>query len=208
MPRSHVAEHTFGRAAFLRAGAFAAAGVAVGPAATARAGAPTPTPVDDDLGFLQFTATGELVAISLGAALLATPGFSRAERARLEAARAGTKAHYVRLAAVLGADAPQYGDFHIKLPAHPARTRERMLATAYALGTLVARVYVAGAAGAADPATRELLARLLWSEAQHLASIRVLQHLPALAGGLPSAIALDDAAPLLDAFLGDADLPA
>lgn len=189
----------------MRAGAVAVAGGALG-TGTARAAAPTPTPQDDDVAYLQFGATAELVAVSLGAELLLSTVLTPADKRRIRALRDNTKLHRDRLSAVLGADAPQYGDFAIKLPA--ATGREEALGKALELANLIAGTYAAGVADVTDPATRTLLGRLLWSQAQHLSALRVLLGQPAAASGLPGGISLDDAGPRLDAYLADLEPPA
>ncbi|XAY05720.1 hypothetical protein DSM112329_02578 [Paraconexibacter sp. AEG42_29] len=200
---------TFGRAAFLRAGMVGAATVAgtalVAP--SARAGLPAPVPVDDDVGYLQFTATGELVAVSLGTTLLQAPGFTAAQRQRLQALRAGSKRHLARLSLVLGADAPQFGDFDLQVPAPPGGTPKARLATSLDLAGLLAGVYLAAVSDTVDAATRGLHGRLLWSQAQQVSTLRVLSGLPSVAGGLPVPIPLEAAVPRLDAYLADAEPP-
>lgn len=202
-------EHTFGRARFLQLGAATVAGAGLIGVPAAGAAPPTPAPAGDDVAYVQFAATAELVSVSLGAALITSRAFTAAERRTLTALRNGDKQHLARLAAVLGPDAPRYGDFHIRLPGASALARRAsLLRQAIGLGELLAGVYCSAVADVADPATRSLLGRLLWSEAQHLSSLRALAGQPASASGLPGPVSLEDATPRLDAFLGDAEPPA
>lgn len=207
MPTHPGDEYTFDRAHLLRLGAATVAGSAL-LAVPARAAVPTPSPQGDDIAYVQFAATAELVSISLGARLVRSSAFTAGERRRLRALRAGDKEHFARLAAVLGPDAPQYGDFHIEVPTAGTDPRGKLLKLALELGTLIAGVYLSGVSDATDPATRGLLGRLLWSEAQHLSTVRTIAGHPAAASGLPGPVSVDDAAPRLDAFLGDAEPPA
>ena len=207
MPTHPGDEHTFGRARFLRAGAVAVAGSALIGVPAARAATPTPTPVGDDVAYLQFSATAELVSISLGGEIARNSFFPADERRRIAVLRAAAKEHYARLAAVLGGDAPQYGDFHIALPPGK-RSRAALLGKALDLGGLLAGVYLSGVSDCADPATRGLLGRLLWSESQALSVLRTIAGRPATSAGLPGPVSLDDAGPRLDAYLTDAVPPA
>jgi hypothetical protein len=208
MPMHSGGEHTFDRAGFLRVGVAAVAGSAL-VAVPARGAIPAPTPKGDDISYVQFAASGELVAVSLGQAMLVSPRVSAADKRRLRTLRDGDKDHLARLSAVIGPDdAPHFGDFHIALPAAAERTRDGLLGQALDLGELLAGVYLSGVTDTADAATRGLLGRLLWSEAQHLSVLRTLLGKPALASGLPAPVSLDDAAPLLDAYLADSEPPA
>lgn len=205
-------EHTFDRARFLRLGAATVAGAGAGLIAApgaVRAAPPTPAPVGDDIAYVQFAATAELVSVSLGATLTTSRAFTAPERRTLTALRDGDKQHLARLAAVLGPDAPQYGDFHIRLPkASALNLRASLLKQAVGLAELLAGVYCSGVGDVADAGTRTLLGRLLWSEAQHLSALRLLAGRSVTASGLPGPVSLDDATPRLDAFLGDAEPPA
>lgn len=206
MPRCHLDDLTFDRARFLRLGAAGAVGSALVLAGSAQAAVPSPAPVGDDVAYLQFGATAELVLQSLYGEIDRNTFFPADERRRVAVLRAATKEHVARLAAVLGGDAPQYGDFHIALPPGK-RSRRLLLGKALDLTGLLAGTYLSGVSDCADPATRTLLGRLLWSEAQQLSQLRAIDGRPVTSAGLPGPISLEDAAPRLDAYLTDAVPP-
>ena len=170
------------------------------PAAAAHGAPPAATPVGDDVGFVQYGAIAERLGVAADTQALRTPGFTAAQRRELAAARAAKLRAAHRLDAVLGADAPQPGDFTIVLPAAQTRTRADVLALATRLERLLCGVYTSATAYAQDPGTRMLLARLLASDAADLAQLHRLAGLRPSAG-LIEPIDVDTAGPAIDPYL-------
>lgn len=168
--------------------------------AGARAALPTPTPQGDDAGYLQFGAITERAALAFYRRAVRTHHFSAAEHNRLRAGAAAKVVHVQRLTAALGADAPSVNDFAVVLPASAFSSRAGTLKLGRRLESLLCGVYVGAVAFTADPASRLLIGRLLTSDAQSLAMIRALAHLPA-GGGLPDPIDLETAGAQLDTYL-------
>jgi hypothetical protein len=173
-------------------------------AVSARAATPTPVkPIEDDIGFLQFGAVAELLCIHLYKAAADHPGFSERQRGWLLQARAADKEHYSRLAVPLGGDGPSFGDYKLNFSAKDLKSRAGLLKLCNDIERLATGVYIAGAANAADPGTRELLARLTAADTDHMACLRRIGGRPPLTGSLPPAIQLEDAGPKLDSFISD-----
>jgi Ferritin-like domain len=191
------------RDAFLRLGAGAVGG-AVGAAAlggTAVAAPTPPAPQGDDLGFLAFGAVAERASLTFYRTALKAPGiFTAAERRTLDAARLAKRTHVAKLNAVLGEGAISAGDFQFDLPKSAFTTRDKAVALGTSLEELLVGVYVDGAAYAADPGTRLLIARLLTVDGQLLAALRVMAGGPAVAG-MPNPISTDQAGDSLDKLL-------
>lgn len=188
------------RGGLLRAGAAGAFAVAVLPAG-ARAALPTPTPVDDDIGFLQFAVLTERTALVCYRDCLMMKGVWTAdERRQLQGAVKQKLLHEQRITAALTTDAPLPDDYDIELPRSAFRTRGGALSLAQSLERLLVGVYVNAAAFSADGATRLFVARLLSADARQLAAVSVLAGGPA-AAGLPEPIDLEAAGAQLDRYL-------
>jgi len=193
------------RRTFLRDSLGAAVGVSAAFALPASA-ATKIAPAGDDVGFLQWGATAELVSLALYDRALhesrewGARGFDPAERKRLGLIRAGDAAQLKKLRYTLQRDAPKATDFTIELPDSAFRNREGVLDLALRLGRLIAGVYLDGVTYAADTGTRELLGRLLATESQHVSELRVLRGLPATSG-MPTAVHPAPASARLDSFL-------
>ena len=163
-------------------------------------------PVGEDIGFLQWGATAELVSLAFydralhETLLWGARGFTRPERERLKLARAGDVEHLRKLRYTLQADAPKSTDFTIALPDAAFRDRRSILAFGEQLEELIAGVYLDGVANAGDPGTRGLLGRLLASESQHIAALHVLGGAPATAG-LLTAVYPEQASDALDKYI-------
>lgn len=196
------------RAAFLRRGAAAALAAGAGGLVAApgsQAAAPV-RPSGEDIGFLQWGATAELVSIAFyDRALRASTGwgaqaFTRAERTRLKLTRASDAGHLRRLRYTLAGDAPKRDDFTIVLPDAPFNSRRGVLELGARLERLIAGVYLDGVTNATDPGTRALLGRLLASESQHISALEVLAGAPATTG-LLAPVYPEAAGAALDAYV-------
>lgn len=193
VPRQYIGSERLTRAALLRGGA--AAGVAtLMPAGLARAALPAPAPVGDDVGFLQFGALGERVALT----------YYRRAGARPAARQKAD--HVARLTAALGADAPAHDDFAITLPKRAFATPAGTLSLGVRIETLLVRTLVGALASTQDGSTRLLLARLLANDAQQLSSLRAAAGLPPV-GGLPVPLDLEAAGADLDTLLSTTNYP-
>lgn len=189
----------------LRLGAAGAAGALVAPA-VARAQAPAPTPVaptpkGDDIGYVQWGVTAELLSIAFWQRALDDGEWSKRAQRRLRAARDNDANHLARLMTVLGEDAPAEGDFEIVLPNAPFKTRARILAFGKEIEERVTAVYLDGIARTQDEATRALLGRLLVADAGHLALLRSLDGEPVADAGLRTPMRVETAGEWIDSYL-------
>jgi hypothetical protein len=198
------------RGDFLRLGAgglVAAASVGLAPGAAAAA-VPAPSPQGDDVAFLSFATTAERTSRDVYRAAFkqAGAGWSRSERSHLNRVASSKRAHFMRLDAALGPDAPLPGDFVTVLPTGAVATKAAALTLLRQLETLLVRAYLNGVGYAADPSTRLFLGRLLTFDSQALAwlSLRSGEAAPT---GLSNPIELEAAADALDAFLSTPDFP-
>jgi hypothetical protein len=191
---------TLSRGTFLRLGAGALGGSLVG--ASAAVAAPTPpAPQGDDLGFLAFGAVAERASLTFYRTALKTPGlFTAAERRTLDAARTTKRTHIAKINAVLGEDAVGSSDFAFELPKSSFATRAKAVELGASLEELLVGVYLDGAAYAADPGTRLLVARLLTVDGQLLAGLRTMAGGP-VTTGLPNPMGTDQAGDALDKLL-------
>lgn len=198
------------RGDFLRLGAgglLAAATAGLVPAA-AGAQLPVPVPKGDDEAFLQFATVAERASRDFyrAAASAKGSGFSATERRHLSRVAAAKRAHILRLDAVLGPEAPLTEDFETVLPKGSTATKAKSLELGQRIEGLLVRVYLNGAAFAADSATRLLLGRLLAYDAQALGwlKLRAGSGSPA---GLANPIDLEQAAERLDMYLSTPAFP-
>ena len=191
------------RKGFLTLGASGVATAAVsalGPGAAFAAPTP-PAPQGDDLGFLAFGAVAEGASRVFYRTALATPGlFDAGERRRLTQARNAKREHIIRLSTAMGPDAVGPGDYEVDLPKSAFATRDKALALGGSLEELLVGVYLSGAAYAADPGTRLLIARLLTADGQLLASLHAMAG-RAVGQGLPSPMTTEDAGAALDKLI-------
>jgi hypothetical protein len=196
----HVALSRKGFLTLGTAGVATAAASALGPAAALAAPQP-PAPQGDDLGFLAFGAVAEGASRVFYRTALATPGlFDAGERRRLAQAGKAKREHVIRLAAAMGPDAVGGGDFETELPKSSFATRAKALELGERLEELLVGVYLNGAGYSADPGTRLLIARLLTSDAQLLASLRAMSG-KAIGAGLPSPMTTEQAGDALDKLI-------
>jgi hypothetical protein len=199
----HLHRQSLSRKGFLAlgvAGVATAAAGALGPAAALAAPQP-PMPQGDDLGFLAFGAVAEGASRVFYRTALATPGlFDAGERRRLAQARKTKREHIIRLSAAMGPDAVGPGDFAVDLPKSSFATRDKALALGASLEELLVGVYLDGAAYAADPGTRLLIARLLTADGQLLGALHAMAGKP-VGQGLPDPLSTDDAGAALDKLI-------
>lgn len=191
----------------LRLGAAGAAGALVAPAvARAQQPAPTPAPVaptpkGDDIGYVQWGATAELLSVAFWQRALDDGDWSARATRRLRTARDNDADHLRRLIAVLGDDAPTEDDFEIVLPNRPFRTRASILAFGKEIEERVTAVYLDGIARTSDEATRALLGRLLVSDVGHLGLLRTLGGEPVADKGLRTSMRVETAGEWIDSYI-------
>lgn len=159
------------------------------------------------MGFLQFGALAERVALDAYRAALKQRSFwSADELATFKTIASQKREHVQKLSAALGANAPAPDDYAVKLPASALRSRRGTLSLLEKLEQLLVGVYLGGAAFSADDATRLLIAQLLASDAQSLSALRTLRGVPVVAT-LPTPIDVDTAGTQLDSLLDAAGYP-
>ena len=180
----------------LRLGAAGAAAALVAPA-VARAQAPQ----GDDVGYVQWGATAEMLSVAFWQRAIDGGGFSPRAQRRLRAARDGDADHLRRLNAVLGEDAPTEDDFEIVLPNRAFRTRAGILAFGKEIEERVTAVYLDGVARTTDQETRALLGRLLVADSGHLALLRSLAGEPVADTGLRTPMRVETAGEWIDTYL-------
>lgn len=191
--------HRHTRAQFFTLGAAGTLAAVAAPSAWAQG--PAPAPQGDDIGFVQWAATAELVAVACWDGLATYVALDpRADR-WVHAMRRADTVHRSSLDAVLGEDAPTGDDFAVELPKGSFRSLDRGLALAEDIHDHTVRVYLAGVAQAADPGTRLLLGQLLVSDTQHLDAVRALRGRSSVSGGLRGPLDLEAAGTWLDRFL-------
>ncbi len=184
----------------LRLGAAGAAGALVAPAVAA-AQTPAPTPQGDDIGYVQWGVTAELLSVAFWQRALDDGDFSERAQRRLRTARDNDADHLKRLIAVLGDDAPADGDFEIVLPKRAFRTRASILAFGKEIESRVTAVYLDGIARTTDQATRALLGRLLIADVGHLSLLRSLDGEAVADKGLRTPMRVETAGEWIDSYL-------
>ena len=194
---------------FLKLGAAGLAAAGTGSLLTAPgARAVPPKPAEDDVGYVQFGVTAELVCAAFYRRALAAGDWTRGERRRLALAHEGDTRHLRTLNAVLAPQGPvQRSDFEIRFPAKTFSSRERILAQGQRLEKLTVGVYIDGVTNAADPGTRSLLARVLTADARHLAGLAELAGGTATTSGLQGATFLEPGGRELDTYLSFESFP-
>ncbi|MDA0185319.1 ferritin-like domain-containing protein [Solirubrobacter phytolaccae] len=184
----------------LRLGAAGAAGALVVPT-VARAQKPAPAPQGDDIGYVQWGVTAELLSVAFWQRALDDGDFSKRAQRRLREARDNDADHLKRLVAVLGEDAPAEGDFEVVLPDAAFKTRARILAFGKQIEEHVTAVYLDGVARTTDQETRALLGRLLVADTGHLALLRNLAGEPVADTGLRTSMRVETAGTWIDTYL-------
>ena len=142
------------RAELLRLGVAGAVIGSAGLASGARAAGPPPMPQGDDVGFLQWGATAELVSVAFWDRALGAGRFGERKRRWMTAMRAADREHLAALSTVLGDEAPTLDDFEVVLPANAFRSKAGILALGTEIEDAITRSYLAGVAKVVDPATR------------------------------------------------------
>ena len=161
--------HSISRTRLLTAGLGAAAAVVAAPLAPAFA---APNPQDDDLGFVGFAATTELVLLSLYGRALDTKVLSPDERAAVLHMRQDDRKHYDALVPLLGEAAPVASGYDISFPKGTFASARAILLEAVKLERMLVGTLVTGLAATQDDETRLLLARILESDSVHLSVAR------------------------------------
>ena len=187
------------RSQFLLLGATGALAAVTTPVAAAQA--PAVTPQGDDLGYLQWGATAELVSVAFWNRALRERGLGERGRRWIRAMRDGDAGHVRALRAVLGEETPTSDDFAVVLPRHAFASRARILSLGEEIEAHVTGVYLDGVSQALDPGTRLLLGRLLVNDVQHLDSLRALADGSSVFAQLSDPVDLESAGTWLDAFL-------
>ena len=195
--------HGVDRGQFLRLGAVGALAAVTGAVAVpaASAAGPAPAPVGDDLGFVQWAATAELVTVAYWDRALAERGFGGQAQRWMTAMRAADADHLAKLSAVLGDSAPSDRDFKVVLPKRKLASRAAAIAFGEELEEHMLRVLLGAVSQAVDPGTRLLLAQILVNDTQHLDSLRQLAGEPSAFAGLRGPLELEPAGEWLDAYL-------
>lgn len=195
---------------FLRLGAASVLAGALGRAGVAAAQEPTasgPTPEGEDIAYVQWGATAEMVSIAYYTRALESGAFSKRVERRLHGAREADRKHLAKLNAVLGEDAPTDEDFEITLPASAFRTRARILRLGTDIEQRVTGVYLDGITRSTDEETRLLLGRLLLADSQHLTMLEGLAGRRLNVVGLRNPVRISEASPWLDRFLRSRSFP-
>ena len=157
--------HAMDRGQFLRLGAAGAVAAVAGAVSAPAAGAvgPAPAPQGDDIGFVQWAATAEMVAIACWDRVLGGVRLDEHADRWVHALRRADTGHLAALNAVLGEEAPTEEDFAVKLPKRAFATQARALAQAEEIHDHLVRVYLQGRrAGDATPA-RACCSASCWS---------------------------------------------
>jgi hypothetical protein len=192
--------HRISRTRLLTAGLGAAATVVAAPLAPAFA---APTPKDDDLGFVGFAATAELVLLALYGRALGTRVLSADEKAHVLHLRRDDRRHYDALVPLLGEAAPVASSYDVSFPKGTFDSGRGILREAVKLERMLVGTLVTGLAATQDDETRLLLARILESDSVHLSVVRgALGSSPAFTPALPSPLSLEESGAKLDAYLG------
>jgi hypothetical protein len=195
--------HGLDRSQFLRLGAAGAlatlTGAAVAPAAGAQA--PAPAPQGDDIGFVQWAATAEMVSVAFWDRAIAAKRFGDVVAKRMTAMRDADQQHLDALSAVLVDEAPTAEDFKVVLPKKAFATRAGIVALGGEIEESITRTYLAGVTATVDPATRLLLGKLLVQDVQHLDAIRELSGTSSAFAGQRGPLELEQAGEWLDQHL-------
>lgn len=195
--------HGLDRSQFLRLGAAGAlatlTGATIAPVATAQG--PAPTPQGDDIGYVQWAATAELVSVGFWDRALDADRFDDVVAKRMTAMRDADREHLGALTAVLADEAPTTDDFAIVLPRKAFASRDGIIALGSDIEESITRAYLAGVAGTLDPPTRLLLGKLLVQDVQHLDALRELGGTSSAYAGQRGPLELEQAGQWLDRHL-------
>jgi Ferritin-like domain len=170
-------------------------------AAPAHAAGPPPAPQGDDIGFLQWGATAELVSVAFWDRALEADAFGARVRRWMTAMRTADRQHLTALSTVLADEAPTEQDFEVVLPRRAFGSRAGILALGAEIEESITRAYLAGVTEAIDPATRLLLGKLLVQDVAHLDAVRSLDGSPSAFAGQRAPLGLEQAGEWLDRHL-------
>ena len=168
------------------------------PACSARPPPRAQAPQGDDIGYVQWGATAELLSVAFWQRALDDGGFSPRVARRLRAARDADRDHLRQAQRRARRGRAVADDFEIALPARAFRSRERILAFGAEIEQRVVGVYLDGVARTTDQETRLLLGRLLVSDGQHLTVLRGLAGDPLADTGLRNPLRVEPAGEWLD----------
>ena len=189
------------RGELLRLGVAGALVGAAGVVPSARAAGPVPAPQGDDLGYVQWGATAELVCVAFWDRALASDRFGDRGRRWMSAMRVADIQHLAGLSSVLGEDAPTLDDFEVVLPQGAFRTRAGILALGAEIEESITRAYLAGVTQTSDPGTRLLLGKLLVQDVGHVDAINSLGGGSSAFAGRRGPLELEQAGTWLDRHL-------
>jgi rubrerythrin len=170
-------------------------------AAPARAAGPAPTPQGDDIGFVQWGATAELVAVTFWNRAIEADRFGERIRRHLSAMREADRHHYGALSTALGEEAPTTEDFEVVLPKRAFASKAGIIELAEDIEESITRTYLAAVSEAVDPATRLLIGKLLVQDVSHLDAVRSLAGAPSAFAGQRGPLELEQAGRWLDRHL-------
>jgi Ferritin-like domain len=187
------------RAELLRLGVAGALLGATGAASPARAA--TPAPTGDDIGFVQWGATAEMVSVAFWDRALAADRLGTRGRRWASAMRVADIQHLAGLSSVLGEEAPSADDFEVVLPEDAFATRAATLALGAEIEESITRAYLAGVAATSDPGTRLLLGKLLVQDVGHLDALGSLSGASSAFAGRRGPLELEQAGAWLDRHL-------
>ena len=189
---------TIDRAQFLRMGAVGlGAGLLAGPVGFASAQAPQ----GDDLGFVRFAATAELVSTDFYSRARRAPWVSADLRRQFGEVRAEKRRQANALNLILGQDAVLRDDFRSVFAQGTFASRQSIGKVGARLEALLVGVYLSAVQETIDPATRLVLAQSLAYDAQQRAWMRQLRGAQGNPRGILRPLTLEEAGPTLDQFL-------
>ena len=196
--------HGVDRGQFLRLGAVGALAAVTGAVAVpaASAAGPAPAPVDDDLGFVQWAATAELVTVAYWDRALAERGFGEQAQRWMTAMRERRRGPPREARAPCSATARRSDrDFKVVLPKRKLASRAATIAFGEELEEHMLRVLLGAVSQAARSRARGCCsAQILVNDTQHLDSLRQLAGEPSAFAGLRGPLELEPAGDWLDAL--------
>lgn len=187
------------RAAFLRMGAVGlGAGLLAGPAGVSSAQAPQ----GDDVGYLFFGATGELVSGEFYSRAREARSVSGGLQRRLAEVRTAKRRQFNAFNAILGEnDALLPDDFRVVFPEGTFASPRSIGRAGARIEAMLVGVYLSAVRDVLDPGTRLVLGEALAFDAQQRAWMRELRGAEENPTRMPRPLTLDEAGPTLDEFL-------
>ena len=158
-------------------------------------------PVGDDLGFVRFAATAELVSADFYSRARKAPSVSGDLQRRLGEVRTAKRRTFNALNVILGDDAVLLDDFKIVFRKGTFASPESIGKLGAELEAVLVGVYLSAVRETLDPATRLLLGQALAYDAQQRAWMRELRGTKGNPTRMPRPLTLEEAGPTLDEFL-------